>query len=329
MNTYNINNVLEDFNKLVDLYLSSSSDEEKKNIYSQMLFIYNIDPKLAKGSKLFSYKPKNYNAYLKKKEQSKKMEYAKLDSLTRHICFNLWEEINKYYPLYTSIIFDNSYDYKNYANILECFFKKNFPKDLDLFQNDIRQNNLIIKKGFLFSCANIFYLESLSKYYINIEYYGKLNAFNMASTIHEYGHASTFMQNSTYNSKNYILNEVISSLYELLFLDYYLQMYGNEYNREEIIRLFNTTCIDRLKSSLPNRSEYRIRHIDMIESLYGQLIAATIYIKYCDKDLYDKIKLLKDNYSKVDGFELLRSIDITTDDLIDTSEDISKLVLRR
>ena len=40
-------------------------------------------------------------------------------------------------------------------------------------------------------------------------------------------------------------------------------------------------------------------------------------------------KLLKDNYSKVKGFELLRSIDISIDDLLDTSEDISKLVLRR
>ena len=67
----------------------------------------------------------------------------------------------------------------------------------------------------------------------------------------------------------------------------------------------------------------------MIEALYGQLIAATIYIKYCDKDLNSIIEILKNNYSKVDGFELLRSIDISIDDLIDTSEDISKLVLRR
>lgn len=67
----------------------------------------------------------------------------------------------------------------------------------------------------------------------------------------------------------------------------------------------------------------------MIEALYGQLIAATIYIKYYDKDLDSIIEILKNNYSKVDGFELLRSIDISIDDLIDTSEDISKLVLRR
>ena len=67
----------------------------------------------------------------------------------------------------------------------------------------------------------------------------------------------------------------------------------------------------------------------MIEALYGQLIAATIYIKYRDKDLNSIIEILKNNYSKVDGFELLRSIDISIDDLIDTSEDISKLVLRR
>lgn len=329
MNTYNIDNVLDDFNALVDLYLNSSSAEERKNIYSQMLFIYNFEPKLAKACRLFSYKPKNYNAYLREKETHKKRRYSELDGLTRNICFNLWDEINKYYPLDTINIFNDKYSYEDYLNILRCFLKKTFPGDLELFNNDITQNNLIIKKGFLFSTANIFYLELLKKYYINIEYYKGLNAFNMASTVHEYGHASTFMQNFEYNSRDYILNEVISSLYELLFLDYYTQEFGNNYNKVEMIRIFNTTCINRLRMSLPNKYEYRIHHINMIESLYGQLIAATIYIKYYDKDLNNIIEILKNNYSKVNGFELLRSIDISIDDLIDTSEDISKLVLRR
>ena len=43
MNTYNKDNVLRDFNTLLDLYLNSSSEEKKINIYSQMLFIYNIE----------------------------------------------------------------------------------------------------------------------------------------------------------------------------------------------------------------------------------------------------------------------------------------------
>ena len=47
------------------------------------------------------------------------------------------------------------------------------------------------------------------------------------------------------------------------------------------------------------------------------------------EDLNNIIEILKNNYSKVKGFELLRSIDISIDDLLDTSEDISKLVLRR
>ena len=54
MNTYNIDNVLRDYNTLLDLYLNSSSEEKKIHIYSQMLFIYNIEPKLVKDSKLFS-----------------------------------------------------------------------------------------------------------------------------------------------------------------------------------------------------------------------------------------------------------------------------------
>lgn len=327
MNTYDKDTVIKDFYALTNLYLNSTSDEDKSNIYSQMLFIYNIDPKLAKSYNLFSYEPSGYNAYLKKQYLHKKNRYLELDSLTKNICFNLWEEINKYYPLNTNILFNNAYSYEEYLSIIKDFFKQRFPNDIELFNNDVNNNNLIIKKRFLFSSANIFYLELLKKYYINVEYYKRLTAFNIASTIHEYGHASTFMQNYQYNSRDYILNEVISSLYELLFLNYYLEVYGSRNNQEEIIRLFNTTCISRLKLSILNK--YNNYYLNMIESLYGQLIAGTIYIKYSDKDLNKIIKLLKDNYSKVDGFELLKSIDISTNDLIDTSRDINKLILRK
>ena len=94
MNTYNKDNVLRDYNTLLDLYLNSSSEEKKINIYSQMLFIYNIEPKLVKGSKLFSYKPSNYSIYTRERESARKKRYLELDNLTRKICFNLWEEIS-------------------------------------------------------------------------------------------------------------------------------------------------------------------------------------------------------------------------------------------
>lgn len=329
MDTYNIDNILNDYNELVNLYLNCSNEEEKKYLYSQMLFIYNIDSKLARKNKLFSYKPKNYNSYMKEKEIIKKDRYLELDKLTRKVCYNLWEEINNYYPLYTQIVLDNGYGYNNYIKILRGFFKSIFPKDLELFNKDIEENNLIIKKGFLASEANIFYLESLNKYYINIEYYKFLSAYDMACTAHEYGHAATFVSNLVYNSKDYILNEAIASLYELLFLDYYLYLYGEKYNYVEIVRIFNTYCINSLNRTIRRGFNYKNYHINMIESIYGQLIAASIYIKYYDKDLNSIIKILKDNYSKVDGFELLRSIDISREDLINTSEDIGKLILRR
>lgn len=329
MNTYNIDNVLRDFNTLLDLYLNSSSEEKKINIYSQMLFIYNIEPKLVKGSKLFSYKPSNYSIYTRKRETARKKRYLELDNLTRKICFNLWEEINKYYPLDTSRVPNDIYSYEEYVSMLRTFFKENFPSDLELFNKDIEENNLTIRKSFPFSNANIYYLESLKKYYINIEYYKRLNAFNIASTVHEYGHASTFMQSNIYTSRDYILNEAIASLYEIIFLDYYLSKYGNEYSYIEMIRIFNTACINSINRTIRKGYNYKEHHINMIEALYGQLIAATIYIKYRDKDLNSIIEILKNNYSKADGFELLRSIDISIDDLIDTSEDISKLVLRR
>ena len=69
-----------------------------------------------------------------------------------------------------------------------------------------------------------------------------------------------------------------------------------------------------------------VRAVNMIEKRLKE--AEKLGFKKCIIPENNK-KLLKDNYSKVKGFELLRSIDISIDDLLDTSEDISKLVLRR
>ena len=145
MNTYNIDNVLRDYNTLLDLYLNSSSEEKKINIYSQMLFIYNIEPKLVKGSKLFSYKPSNYSIYTRERESARKKRYLELDNLTRKICFNLWEEINKYYPLDTSRVPNDIYSYEEYVSMLRTFFKENFPSDLELFNKDIEELSAKIK----------------------------------------------------------------------------------------------------------------------------------------------------------------------------------------
>ena len=83
----------------------------------------------------------------------------------------------------------------------------------------------------------------------------------MASVIHEYGHASTFISSESYESKDYILNEVISYLYELVFLDYYLRKYGNENNYKEIIRVFNFSCIIKLKNHLSKNYKYNHKSI--------------------------------------------------------------------
>lgn len=331
MDTYNKENILNDFNRLIDLYSNSLTAEDRKKIYFQMCFISNIDPRLGKYVKISNYKTKNNAEILKEKEKSKKKKYLELDSLTRNLCFNLLYEINKYYPLNSSILTNRQCNYETYINLLEDFLSRVFPDDLELFRRDNREKNLIIKRGFLFSSANIFYLEDLKKYYINIEYCKNLKIFDIASTAHEYGHASTFMQNFKYNSKDFILDEAISSLYELLFFDYYLRIYGKEDNYLEMIRIFNTYCIRRLNKILGTLSifNYSMTNINMMEALYGQLIAATIYIKYNNKDINKIIKILQSNYSSINGFELLKKIDIDEEDLLDTSMDISKLVLKK
>lgn len=327
MFTYKEENVQNDFNRLLDLYLNSDDDNYKKEIYSQMLFMYCIDNKMAKKYKVTSYRPKNYFKYLSIEERNKRKEYLKLDGFSTMICNYLKEELDKYYYL-RSFDLNRKCSFEEYKNIIENFFKEVFPNDLELLNRDINSGNLIIKKDILFSSADIYYLQELNKYYIAIKYYKYLNAFNIASTIHEYGHASTFMHNGNYKSKDYILEEVISTLYELVFLRFYSDNYCNNSTNIEMLSVFNGYCISKLNNSLSKMHYYNNRMINMLSALYGQLIAVTIYTKYYDSVL-DKISILKDNYSSVSGFELLESIGVTKDDLLDTSRDISRLILKR
>lgn len=327
MNIYNEENVLKDFNKLVELYLND--DTNKNDIYGQMLFLYNINASLARKNNVRSYKPKGYIKSLKENELLKKQKYKELDKLTRILCYNLNKEIDKYCCFGYRFINNDKYSYEEYFKIIRDFLSNVFPSDLELFNKDIANGNIIIKKDMFFSSADIYYLEMLKKYYIIIRYCKNLDVYNLASIIHEYGHASTFINGNVYESKGYIMNEVISTLYELLFLNYYLYNYSDMSNYKEIMGVFNFSCIYKLKNKIFKGYGYNNYTISMLEALYGQLIAVTIYIKYRDKDILDKIKLLKDNYFKIDGFELLRSINITENDLINTSSDIGKLILNK
>lgn len=329
MQTYNEESVIYDFNRLLDLYLNTNDDKEKANIYSQMLFIYNISTSLAKKNKLFSYKPKGYSKYVKLEDSIRRERYSELSGLTRALCYNLSKEMDKYYTFDCPPVKCDKISYEEYLNVIRGFLKRTFPDDLELFEKDVINGNLILKKDILFSSADIYYLEKIKKYYIMIKYYKHLTAFDIASTIHEYGHASTFIKNDTYNSNDYIMNEVISTLYELMFLDYYLSTYYNNLYYKEIIGIFNGSCVSKLRNIISKRIVYSSYVMSMTEALYGQIIASSIYTKYYDKDILEKIGILKDNYSKVNAFELLRSINITENDLIDTSIDISKLILRR
>lgn len=328
MKSYNEESVMNDFNRLLDLYLNCN-DLNKVDLYSQMLFVYDIDASWARKNKIFSYKPKDYGKILKERFNIKRERYLELDSLSKMICFNLNREMERYYPLYLYGLKNDNYSYDEYMKGIREFLGKVFPNDLVLFDRDITYGNLIIKKDFLFSSAEIYYLDDIEKYYIMITYYKYLNAFNMASTIHEYGHASTFVNGGVYESKDYIMNEVISTLYELIFLDYYLRMYCDDKYYNEIVSIFNASCIYRLNNIFMKRYKYNSSVISMLEAIYGQLIGVTIYNKYYDKNLLEVIELLKNNYARVDAFELLKSIDIDENDLIDTSLNVSKLVLKK
>lgn len=329
MESYNSSTILSDLDELISLYINSEDENKKRLIYNQMLFASNIDPKTIGKKEISKYKPKDYNRYQKDMLKTKKLKLLEFDNLTRILCFNLYEELNKFYPLYSSVIINNNFNYNRYLETIRNFFRDVIPTDLSMFDNSIAQNRLILNRDMLFSTGDIICLDSIKKYYIMIYYCDKLKPLDMAITIHEYGHASTLITSGSYNSRDYLFNEVVSCLYELLFLNYYISEYGCKYNEEEIFRIFNTSCIEKLRSKLFRRSRYNCNIVNMIEALYGEIISITIYCKYFNDNLLDKIEFIKKNYSKLNCFELLGMLDISDNDLINTSSDLGKLVLKR
>lgn len=329
MESYNYSTILSDLDELISLYVSSEDDEEKKHIYNQMLFASNIDSKIIRKKELSKYKPKDYNRYLKDTLKAKKLKLLEFNDLTRILCFNLYEELNKYYPIYSSIIISEDFNYNRYLEIMRNFFKDVLPTDLSIFDNSIIDKRLILNRDMLFSSGNVICLDSIGKYYIMIYYCDRLKPLDMATTIHEFGHASTLITSGSYNSKDYLFNEVVSCLYELLFLNYYLNEYGCKYNEEEIFRIFNFSCVEKLKNKLFRGSNIDHNVINMIEALYGEIISVTIYCKYFNDNLLEKIEFIKKNYSKFDCFKILELLGISENDLIDTSYNLNKLVLKR
>lgn len=322
---YNISEVLEDFNKLYNLYLNCTDIEQKNIIYSQMQFLYAFDKKLSKERFSKIGKMEKYSNNVTSIELNR---FKEIEDLTYILCSYI--DVLSFNGYNSSKFIYNKITENEYYDRILNFFKEVLPSDYDLADKSINKY-LLLTKSYLYQQAYIVYLESIKKYYINIIYNGKLRNSDVRNTIHEIGHASVYKVNGTYNLNDPILTEVIAYLYELLYLYNYIEK-NNCDKEKELGYYFYTSLGDRTiynhiegyNTSLSDKT-----YLCNLKAFYGNLIAATIFLNSSKDELIKKIDIVKNNYDDKDGFNVLNRIGIHTDDLIYTSKNMKELVKKR
>lgn len=70
-------------------------------------------------------------------------------------------------------------------------------------------------------------------------------------------------------------------------------------------------------------------YLDIVITLYANIISLELFSRRNEKDFSDSIKYMKDNFSSRPAFDILKDIDITEEDLINTSRNIKTKVLSK
>ena len=158
---YNISEVLEDFNKLYNLYLNCTDIEQKNIIYSQMQFLYAFDKKLSKERFSKIGKMEKYSNNVTSIELNR---FKKIEDLTYILCSYI--DVLSFNGYNSSKFIYNKITENEYYDRILNFFKEVLPSDYDLADKSINKY-LLLTKSYLYQQAYIVYLESIKKYYIN------------------------------------------------------------------------------------------------------------------------------------------------------------------
>lgn len=328
-------NLIKDFNLLNDIYNDTHDENKRVDIYRQMLGLCYLGKKqLSRNMKKIRV-PINYRKIRSEEhsEEEKKIYnyFLNINDLTYELSYYLRDSVAYLKSTKFSGILNKPITLGEYKSEILSFIENNMPEDLDLVKKIIANGQIILNMGFLTEAAYISYLEDLNKFYIHITYLNGLKLKDVRNTIHEIGHASTFMNTGKYKGKDFLLTEAISDTYEFLYLNSKIDMnkakmeaeYGYMLKRMGIGRLYAF-----LSSEITDFNSYS-PYLDNIKYLYGLIIALTITLNFDKKETEEILTILKNNYSSMEGFKLLDSVGIKDSDLIDTSKNLKKLILSR
>lgn len=330
MNSYNFDNnrLSSNYNTLLELYKIAPNNAEKVKIYSQL---DTINKYLAPGKYPKLSRPIKHKEYIEGERIKRRDIFRVLEKQTRELCNN-WKYSIEDLPI---LIDRNRQIFKHKEELnskLLSFFNTVIPEDKHLVEDALKDKRVKITKTVFFPSADIIYLESIKEYYIKIAYNKKLTDNHLGYLIHEFGHASVYTTNGKWQSYDYILEEVIACLYELLFIDYRDKDKNEEIRLSNIRNYFKSVGVYYLFNyfeTVPMNNKLYEEYLDIVITLYANIISLELFSRRNEKDFSDSIKYMKENFSSRPAFDILKDIDITEEDLINTSRNIKTKVLSK
>lgn len=317
--------MLKNFNRILEDYYRTNNIDEKRSLYSQLNALSYL---LKDNSLIKNIKQKRLDEQYFYELNRKKRFYKELSDLTSELYYG-WTNSVRYLNIRNKRILENiNLNKDDYYQELHRFFKKSMPSDLKLFEKTFEEKKILVKKRILLERIEMYYFEALKECYITILHCGKLNKITVKNTIHEFGHVSEFMKTGKSNSNNYLMEEVIAKLYELLYIDYCFPK-DNDSRYIELSNIFKKVKMTYLNESINGEDDLNDLIMYEINTLYTYVIAAAIYFLKDEMNLYDKIEYIKANTPYLNAFVILENIGITERDLIYTSKNIKKLMLKR
>lgn len=320
---YKIEELLNDFDKLYEIYQKTEDPKEKRQIYYQMFFLCDMDKRLIKER--FS-KLKLQNTL----ENQDNIELNRFNEL-KDLSYELSSYPNVLFDFkgYRSSKFlDRKVDYNEFNKKVLSFFTEVLPEDIELVKKTLSER-LILNRNYINSQAYIMYLNAIKKYYVNIAYKNKLTNKDVRNIIHELGHVSVY-EKRMYNQNDPILTELVSSLYELLYIYNYVEKNNLDKEKELGHHFYKSLGDTQLykhftgEIALDNNT-----YLGILRAFYGNIIASTLLLNNDKEELIKKMDIIKLHYNDSNGFDVLDKVGIHEDDLIYTSKNLKELVRKR
>ena len=317
-----MNIFLNDLKLIIDKYQNSNSNEEKKLYYKDYTVLREL---------LLTYLDSDTNIpYINKIEEYDKELDKEKEDINKEIYLNRELLSNIYSKILDKISsFNMEEDYfQEVNNELFIDFFKSFDNMDTLYQELLNNNGLQINEDYTVPTTLNF--ESINKNYILLPPNKEIE-----SLPHEMGH---IYQNQLVRKDNYFIEEFLSILMELLFMDYYSNInyevssiMKNKFLYNLFFLLLNTSSQLELMNRYPDaftnmnlKEEYRVEFnsINLFssnnskEELYlhyygiGFILAIDYYYKYKENNDFNDIKNFIINYKDKSLVELLNNIDI-------------------